>query len=188
METDEDLVRRFVATGDHAAFECLVLRHLGSIRRLLLTVLNGNHEDVADAEQEVLLALYRGLSGFAHRSSFRTWLYRFTRNRGIDCLRASGRRRRRELALRGSPPSCVTSDPVESVLRDERRGAILRSLALLEDTDRLVVTLREVEGLSMEEIGRTLGLPVGTVKSRLSRARARLFTILRREEAHDANA
>jgi RNA polymerase sigma-70 factor, ECF subfamily len=187
VETDEDLIRRFVATGDHAAFERLVLRHLGSIRRLLLTVLNGNLEDVADAEQEVLISLYRGLKSFAFRSSFRTWLYRFTRNRGIDYLRASRRRRRRDRALRGAPPSRVSSDPLESILRDERGRKILRSLALLGDTDRLVVTLREVEGLSMEEIGRTLGLPVGTVKSRLSRARARLLTILHGEEGDDAS-
>ena len=187
METDEDLVRRFVATGDRGAFECLVLRHLGSIRRLLYTVLNGNLEDVADAEQEVLVSLYRGMRGFAYRSSFRTWLYRFTRNRGIDYLRASRRRRRRELALRGSALASVSPDPVEAVLRDERRTAILRSVAQLGSVDRLVVTLREVEGLSMEEIGQTLGLPVGTVESRLSRARARLVTILRQEEGDDAS-
>jgi len=60
-------------------------------------------------------------------------------------------------------------------------------VAQLGSVDRLVVTLREVEGLSMEEIGQTLGLPVGTVKSRLSRARARLVTILRQEEGDDAS-
>ena len=94
--TDHELVRRFVETGDTGAFEALVRRHLGEIRRLLLVMLPAFPEDREDVEQEVLADLYLSLRRFQFRASFRTYLFRFCRNKTADFVRKRVRFRRRE--------------------------------------------------------------------------------------------
>ena len=92
--SDEELVRRFQATGDQGAFRALAERHMASIRRLLLVVLAGDREEVQDAQQEVMLAMYRRLGSFRFQSSLRTFLYSLARNHAVDHLRRQRRHAR----------------------------------------------------------------------------------------------
>jgi RNA polymerase sigma-70 factor (ECF subfamily) len=178
--SDEELVRRFQATGDHEAFRALVERHLASIRRLLLVVLGGDPEEVQDAEQEVLLAMYRRLGSFRFRSSLRTFLYSLARNHAVDHLRRQrrhARTRERAAALDpGQPPGY--GDPLGQVLERERTDALWRAFGLLPDAQRQLLLMKEVEGFSVEEIAAVTSLREGTVKSRLHRGRERLARML----------
>ena len=93
-EADETLIRLFADTGDDRAFAEIVTRHRSGIRRILYSVLNGNAEEISEVEQDVLVALSRSLPKFEFRASFKTWLYRFCRNKAIDFLRKKGRERK----------------------------------------------------------------------------------------------
>jgi len=188
MRTDEDLVRSFVQQDEGSAFDELVRRHLGLIRRLLYGILAGNEEDIQDAQQEVLLALYRGLRGFRGRAAFRTWLYRFVMNRGIDHLRRITRARARDERLiaqtdPGADPG--KTDPAQGVLLEERRREIAAALQELRREQRVLLVMREVEGMEVRDMAQALGIPAGTVKSRLHRSRSALAEILRRRGIRD---
>jgi RNA polymerase sigma-70 factor (ECF subfamily) len=133
---------------------------------------------MADAEQEILAGLWTTMDRFGFASSFRTWLYRFARNRAIDLLRREGRHRRRvEAAARAASAGAVTAavgDPARAVEGEERRARVREALAALPVDDRALVVMKHVEDLGIAEIAAATGLPEGTVKSRLHRARARL--------------
>ncbi len=184
MESDEALARRFIASSDHGAFVALVERHLPAVRRLLAGLFNGSAEDVQDAEQEILAALHMGMPGFRFQSSFRTFLYRLCRNTAIDMLRAKGRERKRveaaarEARTRNGLSEESTFDPDTSLVLEERRRALLGAVASLAPEERVLVVLKESEGMAVEEISRLLSIPVGTVKSRLFRIREKLARLL----------
>ncbi len=169
---DDELIRRFVADGDRSAFEALVRRHVPLVRRLLYGLFRGHREDMEDAEQEVILALFRSLAGFRFGSRFSTFLFRVVRNRSIDLIRK--RERERRSIARFARESADAPHPEEVALAAVSRGEAMALLGALRIEERTVVLLREVEGLSIEEIARSLGLPRGTVKSRLHRARRRI--------------
>ncbi len=143
------------------------------IRRLLAGLLRGEPEELEDAEQEVLLALSRSLPGFRFQSSLATWIYSVARRRALDLLR-SGRRRKRGLERLRLLPPAPPADPLEPLLAGERSARLLRAFRGLPAGDRQLVLMRDVEGFSLVEIAGMMRLPVGTVKSRLHRARARL--------------
>ena len=84
---DEILIKRFTGSGDRLAFQVLVERHIGSLRKFLFTLFRGCREDIEDAEQEILMSLFMGLTNFKFRSSFKTYFYRLSKNRAIDILR-----------------------------------------------------------------------------------------------------
>ena len=183
-DADEALARQFAATSDHGAFVTLFERHRPAIRRLLAGLFNGAAEDMEDAEQEILAALYVGIARFRFQSSFRTFLYRLCRNTAIDMLRSKRRERRRveaagrEALVRSAASREAVFDPDEGLVREASRGALRRALASLGPDERLLVVLKESEGLSVEEIARVLSIPQGTVKSRLHRSREKLARLL----------
>jgi RNA polymerase sigma-70 factor (ECF subfamily) len=176
-EADFELVRRYLAGRDPRAFESLVRRHLPMLRRLLAGLMRGTREDLEDAEQEVLLAVAGGLAGFRFQSSLATWLYSLARRRALDLLRRSRRRLRGVERLRLLPPD-PPADPLEPLLAGERSARLLRAFRGLPVGDRQLLLMRDVEGFSMEEIAAMTAAPVGTAKSRLHRARARLARVL----------
>lgn len=178
--SDEELVRRFQATNDQGAFRALAERHMASIRRLLLVVLAGDREEVQDAQQEVMLAMYRRLGSFRFQSSLRTFLYSLARNQAVDHLRRQrrhARTRERAVALEPGPPP-DDGDPLVQVLARERAEALWRAFHSLPTSQRLLLLMKEVEGFSVEEIAAVTSLREGTVKSRLHRGRERLARIL----------
>lgn len=185
-EPDGVLADRFVRHGDRSAFETLVLRHLGTLRRFLAVALRGDPEAAADAEQEVLIRLHGSLSRWRGEGAFTTWLYTLARRAAADEVRRRVRQRRRDdwFFRRAAPEAELReaeADPLcawESV--DE--GRVLRlALAQLPEPDRTLLYLKDGEDVPLEELCRVYGMKEGTMKSRLSRARARVRELLKEE-------
>jgi RNA polymerase sigma-70 factor (ECF subfamily) len=177
---DHLLIRRFLDSGDPRSFQELVERHLPSIRRLLYTLFNGQREEMEDAEQEIILNLFQGLKDFQFRSSFRTYFYRLARNRGIDCLRRKCSRERTLARVRLSLWNSEPEGPEQQVLRREKIDSLLGIFRTLPLKDRQLVLMKDVDDFSIDEIADILGVPAGTVKSRLHRAREKLLASARR--------
>ena len=165
-------------TGDPEAFARLVRLHEGMVVSLAARLL-GEVEEARDVAQEVFLQVYKRLSAFEGRSSLKTWIYRIAINQCHNRRRFWHRRRRdREQpldeavlapVLQGGRPGAAS--PYEETLRRERARQVQAALLELRFEHRSVLVLREVEGLTCEEVAAALGVPEGTVKSRLSRAR-----------------
>jgi len=179
--TDEELLERFTRQGDRDAFVHLVNRHIGGIRRLLFVLFAGHREDMEDAEQEALLAIYRGLHRFSGRARLGTYLLSLCRNRAVDILRSKQRRRRMMRRVISSRPPPTPGPEEQAVERETRREALGLLLELDEDS-RTVLLLVDVEGLPIREAAAALNRPPGTVKSRLHRAREKLAAAWRRRD------
>jgi len=182
LRTDAEVVSAVVA-GDGAAFETLVHRYQRKIYNTVLR-LTGDANESEDLTQEVFLKLYRGLASFRGESSFSTYVYRVASNTAVDWLRKRGPQtlsltdeyedgESMEHALPDPAPS-----PDEKMSLDERRRALSEAIAALPDHQRLVLVLREVDGLSYQEIASVTGIGEGTVKSRINRARKNLKKML----------
>lgn len=172
---EQELIRRGQA-GEREAVEELLGRYEGLVYNLALRYF-GDEAEAADAGQEAMLRIYRCLRQFKGGSSFKTWVYRVTTNVCLDLLR---RRGARNLSLeetdRGEPLllSSPGEDPAVYTEQKELGALLLQLLHTLSLPHRLVLVLRDLEGLSYEEIASILGCAPGTVKSRLARARAAL--------------
>lgn len=178
MALDKQLVQRFRA-GDRAAFDELVRRHYGRAYTLAYRML-GDPDSASDAVQAGFVRAYRGLASYRQTAAFTTWLYRIIVNVCLDMGRRSGRVQ--AVPLEGNAedegPSVgdtladQTGTPEDAVLQRERAMAVQAALLALTPHYRAVLVLYELQGLPYEDVARVLGVPVGTVKSRLNRARA----------------
>jgi RNA polymerase sigma-70 factor, ECF subfamily len=178
QETDPQLIRA-AAAGDLDAFEQIVRLHQQHVWRFLRRLL-GDGAAAEDVAQETFLRVYRRLPGFTFQSSFSTWLFQVARNAGVDELRARQRRSRLTVALRPGP--------VESTGTGQARAEIDAALATLPLDLRETLVLVEVLGLRYAEAAAVLGVPVGTVKSRMHAARSRLATWARAGDRDDRAA
>jgi RNA polymerase sigma-70 factor (ECF subfamily) len=177
---EEILIREFIATGDSHLFEELITPHLPLIRRLLYSIFNGNRADMEDAEQEILVGILRDVKRFKFKSRFKTFLYRYARNKAIDVLRKRIRIKKREVSGGTDPYIGRDRTPEEQYLREEQKQGVLRALLSLGEEEREIVLMKDVEDLSVEEISGMTGLKEGTIKSRLSRTREKLYGLLER--------
>ncbi|ATL91485.1 RNA polymerase sigma factor RpoE [Aeromonas sobria] len=173
---DEQLVER-VQRGDKAAFNLLVKKYQHKVVNLVARYVN-NPGDVPDVAQEAFIKAYRALPTFRGESAFYTWLYRIAVNTAKNYLTSQGRR---------PPSSDVEADDAESygggealqevatpenlALTDEIQRTVFAAIEALPEDLRTAITLRELEGLSYEEIAEIMDCPVGTVRSRIFRAR-----------------
>ena len=179
--TDRELKAK---QGDQNAFEELVLENQNKVYSLALRLVN-DREEAADLAQEAFVKAWQGLPSFQGESSFSTWVYRLTTNLCIDHLRKKKRREGVEPSVSlddensgWAEPADRESDPQLRLERSERGRALARGLAKLPDWQRRVLVLRELSGLSYQEIGEALNIDLGTVKSRIARARLNLRKIL----------
>ncbi len=170
--------------GELAAFNLLVVQHQDAAYSLALRFL-GSQQAAEDATQEAFLRAYNGIARF-QGERFRPWLLSIVANAARDELRRQRRRPQRSLDAARDDPDRPSLDPADpgpspeaSALRGELREQLEVALRLLPEDWRLVVILSDVHGLAYDEIAQALGVPVGTVKSRLSRARGRLRDLLR---------
>lgn len=171
---DTDLVAAG-RNGDRDALDALLRRHQPRLYAVCRR-LTGNHHDAGDACQEALMAIVRGLGSFDGRSAFSTWAYRVTTNTCLDELRRQRRRpepRNPEETGRDTPSATIGPDEHVAVRLD-----IDAALATLAPEFRAAVVLRDLCALSYEEITETLGIPAGTVRSRIARGRASLAPLL----------
>lgn len=167
--------------GDMSAFEQLILNHEKIVYNVALRMFN-NIEDAKDIAQEVFIKAFRSIENFDGRSSFSTWIYRIAMNTCIDETRK--RKGKASVSLEeemsdedGSWKQQYADDgdtPEESMLRQEGQHEIMRALERISPDHKLVIILRDIQGLSYDEIAEITDLTLGTVKSRISRARLQL--------------
>ncbi|WP_446219758.1 RNA polymerase sigma factor [Micromonospora sp. IBHARD004] len=162
-----DDLARSASLGDRAALDALLVAVRPEVLRLCARLLP-NREDAEEACQDTLLALARGITGFEGRSSFHTWLYRLAANRARSTYRVLRRRWRVEAA---GVPLPESPDPRRTSVVAGTRLDLLDALDSVRPELAEAVTLRDVLGLSYREIAALLGLPEGTVKSRIHVAR-----------------
>ncbi|MHC4133703.1 MAG: RNA polymerase sigma factor [Planctomycetota bacterium] len=175
---DRELVRR-IRDGDAEALRAIVERYQDRIFSLIYGIVRDRHE-VEDVAQEVFLKVYTRIRAFDERSKFYTWLYRVAANAAKDHVKK--RSRRPAVALEEDEVVPGTGDsPVGHAAAAETRRLVREAIAALPLHYREVLTLRELEGLSYNEIAGVLQISIGTVESRLHRARAKLK---RRMERH----
>jgi RNA polymerase sigma-70 factor (ECF subfamily) len=175
--TDSDLING-CKKGDPSAFEALVRKYQDRIYNLCRYMLQ-DPRDAQDAAQDVFLKAYRGLKDFRPDASIYTWLYRISVNACLDYRKKSRRHVFRSEPLTNDLPS---DEPLpEGVYESEEIPYSVRlALQKLPEKLRAAIVLREMEELSYEEIAKVLGTSVGTVKSRLSRAREELRHLLKK--------
>lgn len=177
---DEKAIIEQVLAGDNDAFGLLVEAYQDRVYNLALRMC-GNADDAFDLAQEAFFRAWRGLSGFQFESAFSTWLFRLSSNVCLDWLRAKRRRPTVSLTTVDDEDEEVQMElpdpgksPEELLLASEDRKALARAMNELPVEYRQILTLRAIDDLSYTEIAEILKLREGTVKSRLSRARAAL--------------
>jgi RNA polymerase sigma-70 factor (ECF subfamily) len=174
--TDAQLVRR-VQKGDKGAFDLLVLKYQHRIVNLVMRYVR-DPDQALDITQEVFLKAYRALARFRGESAFYTWLYRIAVNTAKNYL-AAQRRRPMDVELDLQDPEQFDlhaklreTDTPESVLMGRQlHETVARAIEALPEDLRTAIVLRELDGMSYEEIAQTMDCPVGTVRSRIFRAR-----------------
>jgi RNA polymerase sigma-70 factor (ECF subfamily) len=183
--TDHELLRAHV-DGDPDAFAVLFRRHRDRLWAVALRTM-GNPEDAADGLQDGMIAAYRRAGSFRGDAAVTTWLHRVVVNACLDRLRAAKVRRADplpedldEFGDRGSLATSTsgTADPADLAVADERRRLVLAALDRLPADQRAALVLVDMEGYPVAEVAAMLDCAVGTVKSRCSRGRARLATML----------
>jgi RNA polymerase sigma-70 factor (ECF subfamily) len=181
---EASLIQRCAARDEDACAE-LVTEHQRMVYQLSLNLLN-DHNEALDLSQEVFLRVFRTIQSFRGQSSLRTWIYRIVVNQARNRQRWWRRRHRsQQVSLdqhiqdHGDLPEMVSSGPDRLVGQKQLAERIRVALDRLPFDQKTAIVLREIDGLSYEEIGFSLGIAVGTVKSRLARAREGLRAELR---------
>jgi len=184
-DVDAKLVAR-VQAGDKAAFDLLVLKYQRKILRLLSRMLRDQSE-IEDVMQEAFIKAYRALPQFRGDSAFYTWLYRIAINTARNWM-ASQARRPSSLGQHQSEDG-ETFDEIDNLTDNNTPESMLASREIAESVNqtiqelpaelRTAIVLREIEGLSYEEIAEAMGCPIGTVRSRIFRAREAIAVKLR---------
>jgi len=198
VDNTSKLVRK-AQNNDLAAFEKLVLVYQNKVYALCLQ-LSGNRDDAQDLAQEAFIRAYRSIGSFRREADFGTWLHRITVNVYLNFRRKNGKRQVLSLdePHRGNDGDEIQreavseeGDPLQALEEKEFRSLVRAALGRLSEEHRVVLVLREIEGYSYEEVSRMLGCSLGTVKSRLNRARdamRRIMTKLARESGESLPA
>lgn len=189
LATDDLTLVQRVRTGDQRAFKLLVERYQRKVFSVALGMLK-DKEEARDVAQEAFVKVYRYLDHFKGDASFYTWLYRITVNICIDAIRRKGSKGNEHVefdesvkmdiaeANIGSLGSRLGTNPQKSALRRELAERITAAMQEIPEAHRQILLLREVEGMSYEDLSRTLDIPKGTVMSRLFHARLKMQKIL----------
>lgn len=181
---EECIVIGRVLAGDTEAFEQLLLANQAKVYNRCLRIVK-NPEDASDLAQDAFLKAYQNLASFKGESSFSLWLYRLTTNVCLDFLRREKRREKSSLTYQDEGGETLEIElPDERFMPDEQTEKkevlehIKAGLEQLSEEHRKILMMRELDGLSYDEIAEMLQLSVGTVKSRIARARQQLTKIL----------
>ncbi|RMF75150.1 MAG: sigma-70 family RNA polymerase sigma factor [Planctomycetota bacterium] len=184
--SDAELVSQ-AQRGNAEAFGQLVLRYQDRVFNTMYRMCH-NHADAMDLTQTAFLRAYEALDRFAARANFYTWIYRIAVNALISQRRSERRRPRLTVAASdedakmSDPPAAADADPVRRAARSERARWVSTALEQVDEEFRLPLILRDVEGFDYQTISEILGVPVGTVKSRIHRGRTMLGRLLAGEE------
>ena len=183
QKTDQELVEQ-VQKGNKNAFNLLVVRHQNKVMNIVSRYVK-NSGDVADVTQEAFIKAYRALPNFRGESAFYTWLYRIAVNSAKNYLTSQGRKPPASHVdaseadyYDGSDALKENNSPERSLLSDELQEKLFSTIDGLPDDLKAAITLREIEGLSYEEIATVMECPVGTVRSRIFRAREAIDKVI----------
>ncbi len=173
--TDQALVEK-VQQGNKSAFNLLVARYQNKVASLLTRYIHSN--DIPDVTQETFIKAYRSINSFRGESAFYTWLYRIAVNTAKNHLTTQSRRPPSEDILAEDAESYQNgvylrdvASPENEVLCKELKRLVFETINQMQDELRMAITLRELDGLSYEDIASIMNCPVGTVRSRIFRAR-----------------
>jgi len=183
-ELDSALVER-VQNGDRRAFDLLVRKYQHKVIGLVSRYIN-NYAECEDVAQEAFVRAWRAIGSFRGDSQFYTWMYKIAVNTAKNHLVAMGRRPPTDdiaaedaVFLTGAERMQESATPERELLRQEIEQTVFRTVQTLPEELRTAITLREVDGLSYEEIAGKMGCPIGTVRSRIFRAREAIDLQLR---------
>jgi RNA polymerase sigma-70 factor (ECF subfamily) len=183
QKTDQELVEQ-VQKGNKNAFNLLVVRHQNKVMNIVARYVK-NSGDVADVTQEAFIKAYRALPNFRGESAFYTWLYRIAVNSAKNNLTSQGRKPPASDVdaseadyYDGSDALKENNSPERALLSDELQQKLFATIDGLPEDLRSAITLREIEGLSYEEIAAVMECPVGTVRSRIFRAREAIDKVI----------
>lgn len=186
MSDNEKLLLGRAKAGDIPAFEQLIEGYQKKVFNIAYRML-GNYDDANEIAQEVFIRVFKSISKFKEESAFSTWIYRITTNTCLDELRK--RKNRKVISLDEDVKyddieikrQIVDDKPTPDVIaeKNEVRQAVKKAIDSLSEDHRLVIVLRDLQDLPYDEIARTTGVPEGTVKSRINRARNELKQILK---------
>lgn len=175
--SDAECVQK-LQQGQTDAFETLVRRHEKTIFNLVYRML-GDYDEAAETSQEVFLSAYRAIGQFRGESNFSTWLYRIALNHATTRRKNLSIRQQRNVSLELTEPvSDPQPGPAETLEKKEIREHVQKALNNLSPDDATVIVLRDLQDVPYEDVAQLLEIPVGTVKSRLHRARQALKTEL----------
>jgi RNA polymerase sigma-70 factor (ECF subfamily) len=189
LDTDDLTLVQRARGGDQRAFKLLVERYQRKVYSVALGMVR-DREEAMDVAQEAFAKVYKYLDHFKGDSSFYTWLYRITVNICIDVLRKRGATKGEHVELDetmqmdsaeaniGALGSRLGTNPQKSLLRKELAAKIADALQQVPERHRAILLLREIEGMSYDDLAKTLDIPKGTVMSRLFHARAKVQKIL----------
>jgi RNA polymerase sigma-70 factor (ECF subfamily) len=182
LPSDSELIERCLK-NDNAAWELIVVRFRRKIFHIAYKF-TGRHDAAEDLTQEILLKVFKSLDRFNRDADFGTWLSSVARNYCIDNYRASKREKEvlvEDLVAFDLAPASA-GNPHPALVEDDRRSFLRKGLDLLPEKLREAVVLRDLQGLSYQEMAERLGLPEGTVKSRINRGREELSRLLLRAQ------
>ncbi len=175
MPIDREIISR-AQQGDKEAFEALYKSSAAFVYNVAFRILE-SREDAREVLQDVFVLVFRKLKSFGFRSSFETWVYRVCVNQALNFIKKKERLKMNTFEYddsRAQEP-VVAAQAESNMIRQDRKDTADRLLATLAPDQRACVVLRDMQGLSYQEISRTLGININTVRSRLKRARERLL-------------
>ncbi|UOG91678.1 MAG: RNA polymerase sigma factor RpoE [Candidatus Thiothrix sulfatifontis] len=182
--TDLELVQR-VQSGDKRSFDVLVLKYQHKVVSLVLRYVH-DHDTAQDVAQEAFIKAYKGLKNFRGESAFYTWLYRIAINSAKNYLVSQNRRlpdndidAHEAEQFEGESALKEYATPERELLTAEIQSTVSKAIEDLPEDLRTAIMLRELEGMSYEEIAETMDCPIGTVRSRIFRARESIDKVLR---------
>ncbi|MCQ2436795.1 MAG: sigma-70 family RNA polymerase sigma factor [Clostridia bacterium] len=192
MQTNEEKLIKRAVRGDSSAFSVLMAAHERQMYGVCLRMFGErNVADAQDGLQEAMIRVWRAIGRFEGKSAFSTWVYRITVNACLDELR---RRKSRpatsmdQLVDDGWTPKDTSAGPEQKAIQSEKSRALKQAVNELPEDMRAVIMMRDIDGYSYEEIADVLGINVGTVKSRISRARGKLRqAIMKNRELFDTD-
>lgn len=177
LDDDFSLVKRFI-DGDESTFRILVQRHKEKVRNIIFMTLNST-EAIDDIAQEVFITVYKNLKNFRFESQFTTWLFRITVNKCKDYLRKKNVRRI-FVPIKEADDKFNSEIPAET---DDISNIVQNAISKLPYKLKVPLMLKDIEGFSYQEIAETMNIEIGTVKSRIFRAREGLKNILKPMES-----
>ncbi|MHA3904209.1 RNA polymerase sigma factor [Castellaniella sp. WN] len=176
-ELEDDRHAARASAGDAHAYSWLVARHQGAVYRYLVRLIQAP-EIARELTQDTFLRAYQAIRDWRPEARFRTWLFRIAHNLALDHLRRTSRVRMEPLDAGLDVPDPAPG-PDRLLETAQRVRRLEQALSVIAPTHREILLLREIEGMSYEDIARTLNLNPGTVRSRIARARAALLAVLK---------